>query len=58
MSNHVTCLKTVILSKRWTPEEAVEFMRERRPHILLHTKQWQALKEYHKRHVSGKGDSG
>jgi len=42
----------------WTPEEAVEFMRERRPHILLHTKQWQALQEFHRKHVvSGEKDS-
>lgn len=31
----------------WTPERAVEHMRERRPHILLHSKQWEALRIYH-----------
>ena len=35
----------------WSPEQAVEFMRERRPHILLHNKQWEALREYHRLHV-------
>jgi atypical dual specificity phosphatase len=31
----------------WTPEKAVDFMREKRPHILLHSKQWQALKTFY-----------
>ena len=31
-----------------SPEEAVEVMRTNRPHILLHSKQWQALREFHK----------
>ena len=31
----------------WTPERAVEFMREKRPHILLHSKQWDALRTFH-----------
>jgi len=30
-----------------TPEKAVEFMQEKRPHIWLGRKQWQALKDYH-----------
>ena len=30
------------------PEEAVEIMRQKRPHILLHSKQWQALRDYQK----------
>ena len=34
-----------------TPEEAVAFMAEKRPHIWLHEKQWQALREYHRAHV-------
>jgi len=29
-----------------TPEEAVEIMRKKRPHILLHTKQWEALRNF------------
>ena len=32
----------------WTPEEAVEHMKKCRPHILLHTKQWEALRTFHK----------
>ncbi len=35
----------------WTPEDAVAFMAERRPHILLHNKQWEALREYYRRNV-------
>ena len=31
----------------WTPVKAVEFMREKRPHILLHSKQWQALRTFY-----------
>jgi len=30
------------------PEEAVQRMRELRPHILLHSKQWEALRTYHR----------
>ncbi|CAG5092085.1 Similar to PTPMT1: Phosphatidylglycerophosphatase and protein-tyrosine phosphatase 1 (Drosophila melanogaster) [Cotesia congregata] len=33
----------------WTPSEAVEFMRSKRSHILLHTAQWNALKTFHSR---------
>uniref|UniRef100_A0A146KY53 Phosphatidylglycerophosphatase and protein-tyrosine phosphatase 1 n=1 Tax=Lygus hesperus TaxID=30085 RepID=A0A146KY53_LYGHE len=35
----------------WTPEEAVNFMRTKRAHILLHTPQWKALKTFHQSHV-------
>ncbi|BES96903.1 phosphatase [Nesidiocoris tenuis] len=31
----------------WAPEEAVAFMRNKRPHILLHTAQWKALRIFH-----------
>ena len=31
----------------WTPEKAVDFMREKRPHVLLHSKQWQAIRAFH-----------
>jgi len=40
----------------WGPEEAVEHMRAARPHILLHNKQWQALRDYHANmHTGGSG---
>lgn len=32
----------------WTPEQAVQHMRDRRPHILLHTKQWEALRIFYR----------
>jgi len=32
----------------WGPEQAVDHMRSVRPHILLHKKQWEALRDYHK----------
>ncbi|CAK1583976.1 unnamed protein product [Parnassius mnemosyne] len=41
----------LMLKNGWSPEEAVEYMRSKRPHILLHTKQWQALDIFHQRHV-------
>lgn len=36
----------------WTPERAVQHMRELRPHILLHTKQWEALRIFHRDNVA------
>ncbi|GLV40328.1 Protein tyrosine phosphatase mitochondrial 1 [Carabus blaptoides fortunei] len=35
----------------WTPEEAVNLMRNKRPHILLHTKQWEAMKKYYTNNI-------
>ncbi|XP_065338740.1 phosphatidylglycerophosphatase and protein-tyrosine phosphatase 1 [Cloeon dipterum] len=32
----------------WTPEKAVSFMAEKRPHILLRSKQWEALHVFFK----------
>jgi len=34
-----------------TPEQAVAFMAEKRPHIWLHNKQWQALRDYHQDNI-------
>ncbi|KAK9892688.1 hypothetical protein WA026_021541 [Henosepilachna vigintioctopunctata] len=31
----------------WTPEQAVYYMKEKRPHILLHTAQWKALRSFY-----------
>ncbi|XP_066143740.1 phosphatidylglycerophosphatase and protein-tyrosine phosphatase 1 [Euwallacea fornicatus] len=31
----------------WSPEQAVNHMKEKRPHILMHKKQWEALEIYH-----------
>ncbi|CAH1161640.1 unnamed protein product [Phyllotreta striolata] len=32
---------------KWTPERAIQHMRERRPHILMHSKQWEALEIFY-----------
>lgn len=40
----------------WTPEAAVEFMEARRPHILLHRAQWEAMREFHRTHVETKSE--
>lgn len=36
----------------WSPEESVEFIRARRPHIKIRMKQWTALKTYHQQNIS------
>jgi atypical dual specificity phosphatase len=36
---------------RWNPEQAVQYMQEKRPHILLHSKQWEALHKYHDNNI-------
>ncbi|XP_052756456.1 phosphatidylglycerophosphatase and protein-tyrosine phosphatase 1 [Galleria mellonella] len=41
----------LMMRNGWSPQEAVEYMRNRRPHILLHTKQWEALRIFHEHHV-------
>ncbi|XP_063367389.1 phosphatidylglycerophosphatase and protein-tyrosine phosphatase 1 [Cydia amplana] len=41
----------LMMKNGWSPAEAVEHMRNRRPHILLHTKQWEALQIFHRNHV-------
>ncbi|XP_071567717.1 phosphatidylglycerophosphatase and protein-tyrosine phosphatase 1 isoform X3 [Temnothorax nylanderi] len=41
----------LITKNNWTPEETVDYMRTKRPHILLHTAQWSALKQFYTRHV-------
>jgi len=32
---------------QWSPEAAVSRMKEVRPHVLLHNKQWQAMRDFH-----------
>lgn len=41
----------LMLKNRWTPEEAVSHMKKKRPHVLLHTAQWHALRIFHENHV-------
>ncbi|XP_023337738.1 phosphatidylglycerophosphatase and protein-tyrosine phosphatase 1 [Eurytemora carolleeae] len=38
----------------WTPEQAVEYMQKKRPHILLHSKQWEALRTYYANNIQSK----
>lgn len=54
-----TLTNTVLLVQKnnWTPERAVQHMREQRPHVLLHTKQWEALRIFHRDHVASGGDA-
>jgi len=33
---------------QWSPELAVQRMKEVRPHVLLHNKQWEAMRDFHK----------
>ncbi|CAB3248712.1 unnamed protein product [Arctia plantaginis] len=42
----------LMMKHAWSPKEAVSHMRARRPHVLLHTKQWEALDLFHRRHVT------
>jgi atypical dual specificity phosphatase len=41
----------LMMKNKWTPEQAVEHMRNCRPHILLHSAQWNALKLFHQDNV-------
>ena len=35
-------------AKKLTPEEAYQYIKSRRPHILLAPRQWEAIKVFHK----------
>ncbi|XP_052900180.1 phosphatidylglycerophosphatase and protein-tyrosine phosphatase 1 isoform X2 [Anopheles moucheti] len=37
----------LVMKNGWSPEQAVEHMRDCRPHILLRSKQWEALRLFH-----------
>lgn len=39
---------------KWTPEKAAEHIFSCRPHTLLHTKQWEALRIFHRDNVENK----
>ncbi|XP_017789937.1 PREDICTED: phosphatidylglycerophosphatase and protein-tyrosine phosphatase 1 [Habropoda laboriosa] len=41
----------LMMKNRWTPEEAVAYMKQKRPHILLHTQQWHALRLFYQNNV-------
>ncbi|XP_014470637.1 PREDICTED: phosphatidylglycerophosphatase and protein-tyrosine phosphatase 1 isoform X2 [Dinoponera quadriceps] len=42
----------LMIRNNWTPEQAVDHMRSKRPHILLHTAQWNALKLFYEKHAT------
>ncbi|XP_030369771.1 phosphatidylglycerophosphatase and protein-tyrosine phosphatase 1 isoform X2 [Scaptodrosophila lebanonensis] len=44
----------LMLKNGWTPDQAVDHMRHCRPHILLHTKQWDALRIFYTKNVAAK----
>lgn len=42
---------------KWSPEEAITFIRSKREHILLRTKQWDALNLYYRENVGQRRSS-
>ncbi|XP_017008741.2 phosphatidylglycerophosphatase and protein-tyrosine phosphatase 1 [Drosophila takahashii] len=44
----------LMMKNGWNPDQAVEHMRQCRPHILLHTKQWDALRLFYTNNVQAK----
>ncbi|XP_006612371.1 phosphatidylglycerophosphatase and protein-tyrosine phosphatase 1 isoform X1 [Apis dorsata] len=41
----------LMMKNQWTPEEAIMYMQQKRPHILLHKQQWNALTLFYNNHV-------
>lgn len=41
----------LMMKNQWTPEEAVSHMKQKRPHILLHSAQWHALRTFYQNHI-------
>ncbi|XP_069697735.1 phosphatidylglycerophosphatase and protein-tyrosine phosphatase 1 isoform X2 [Periplaneta americana] len=41
----------LMMKNDWKPEEAVRYMQKCRPHILLRSKQWQALNIFYEKNV-------
>ncbi|KZC13772.1 PREDICTED: phosphatidylglycerophosphatase and protein-tyrosine phosphatase 1 [Dufourea novaeangliae] len=44
----------LMMKNQWTPEEAVDYMKKKRSHILLHTPQWNALRLFYKNNIENK----
>ncbi|XP_051165372.1 phosphatidylglycerophosphatase and protein-tyrosine phosphatase 1 [Leptopilina boulardi] len=42
----------LMMKHTWTPETAIEHIRSKREHILIHTAQWRALKTFYKENVA------
>lgn len=43
----------LMMKNGWSPEQAVEHMRNCRSHILIHSAQWKALREFHRDNIEG-----
>ncbi|XP_006569739.2 phosphatidylglycerophosphatase and protein-tyrosine phosphatase 1 isoform X2 [Apis mellifera] len=41
----------LMMKNQWTPEEAITYIQQKRPHILLHKQQWNALTLFYNNHV-------
>ncbi|XP_055607884.1 phosphatidylglycerophosphatase and protein-tyrosine phosphatase 1 isoform X2 [Uranotaenia lowii] len=41
----------LMMRNGWSPERAVQHMRECRPHVLLGSKQWEALRIFHSKRI-------
>lgn len=44
----------LMLKNKWSPEQAVDHMRNCRPHILLHKAQWEALRLFYNDNIDAK----
>jgi atypical dual specificity phosphatase len=42
----------LMMKNGWSPEQAVDHMRNCRPHILLHNAQWDAMRIFHRENVA------
>lgn len=47
----------LMMKNGWSPEQAVDHMRNCRPHILLHKAQWEALRLFHRDNVDNSAKS-
>lgn len=47
----------LMMKNGWTPEQAVEHMRNCRSHILIHNAQWKALRQFHIDNVAASSNS-
>lgn len=41
----------LMMKNGWTPEQAVDHMRSCRPHILIHSAQWKALRQFYQDNI-------
>lgn len=43
----------LMMKHSWPPKQAVSFMKSKRKHVLLHSTQWNALRDFHGRRIQG-----